>query len=98
MTASIGTGDLARLPALPSHFSLFHLVDQVDGIVEAHPLAQVDGGYPQDGGEVGLAGAGPADQNQIVRLAREGDGGQPVGRNRRYSAIFRRLCSVCHST
>jgi len=86
MTASIGTGDLARLPALPSRFSLFHLVDQVDG------------GYPQDGGEVGLAGAGPADQNQIVRLAREGDGGQPVGRNRRYSAIFRRLCSVCHST
>jgi len=45
------------------------LVDQVDGIVEAHPLAQVDGGYPQGGGEVGLAGAGPADQNQIVRLA-----------------------------
>ena len=52
------------------------MVDQVDGIVEAHPLAQVDGGYPQGGGEVGLAGAGPADQNQIVRLAHEDGGGQ----------------------
>jgi hypothetical protein len=67
---------LARLPAQARLLLLFQLVDQVDGIAEAHPLAQMDGGCPQGGGEMGLAGAGPADQDQIARLAQEGGGGQ----------------------
>ena len=54
----------------------FELIDQVHGVVEADPFAVVDGRHTQGRGEVGLAGARAAHQDQIVGVVHEGGGGQ----------------------
>jgi hypothetical protein len=52
------------------------LVHEVDGVVEAHAFAAVDGSPPQGCGQVGFAGAGAADQDQVMRGRHEGCAGQ----------------------
>ena len=42
-------------------------IDQIDGVVEAYALAVMDGGDTECDGKMGFAGAGSANQDQIVR-------------------------------
>jgi len=52
-------------------------VDQVDGGVEAHPLAvSRDAGHADGGAQMGLAGARAADEDGVVRHVGEGHLGQ----------------------
>ena len=56
---------------------LLQRVDQVDGEVEAHPLAMTgDAGHADGRGQVRLARARPTHQDHVVRVVGEGRGGQ----------------------
>jgi hypothetical protein len=55
---------------------LLQLIDQIHGVVEADALAEVDGGYPQGGCDMGLAGTGATDQDEITGLIHEGGDSQ----------------------
>lgn len=57
-------------------FFLFQAVDQIDGIVETHPFALMDGGHAQGGGEVGLTSARATDKDQVVGIRHELGGGE----------------------
>ena len=67
------TGEIAGASLL---FLPLQLVDQINGVVEAHALALVDGGDTQSCRDVSFSGAGAADQDQIVRGRHEGGGRQ----------------------
>ena len=46
-------------------------IDQIYGVEEARLLPPIDQGGPERDGNVGLAGAGSAYQNEVVRLVSE---------------------------
>ena len=48
--------------------SLFALqqIDEINCVVEAHALALMDRGHTEGNGQMGFAGTGAADQNQVV--------------------------------
>lgn len=52
-------------PPYPTAF-LFQLIDQIDRVEEAHPLAAVDGSNSQGGGQMGFAGSCAANQNEVM--------------------------------
>lgn len=52
------------------------MVDQVDGVEEPHPLALMDSGDAQSGGQVGFTGSGATDQNHVVRFRHEAGRGE----------------------
>jgi hypothetical protein len=64
-------------PSLSLGLLLLQRVDQIDGGVEAYPLAMPgDARHADGGGQVRLPGAGPTHQNGVVRVVGEGGGGQ----------------------
>lgn len=67
---------LGQIASLALLLFPFQLIDQIHGVVEAHPLALMNGHHTQRGGQVGFAGAGAADQDQVMRAVHEGAAGQ----------------------
>ena len=59
------------LPGIALGLFLDQGVDQVDGVEEARLLTIVDQRGAQSDGDVGFAGAGSTDQNEVVRLFSE---------------------------
>lgn len=46
-------------------------IDQIDGIMEAHPFPSIDQVGPERDGNVRLAGAGSTDEDDVVRVIGE---------------------------
>jgi hypothetical protein len=46
-------------------------IDQIDGIIEAHPLAPIDQVGPERDGNVCLSSAGSTDEDDVVRVIGE---------------------------
>jgi hypothetical protein len=61
-----------HIPGLALLFLPLQLVDQIDGVKEAHAFALMDGGHAQSRRQVCLPGARSAHQNQIVRRFHKG--------------------------
>ncbi len=63
----INQGELSgKVSCLAVLFFLVQEIDQIHGIVEANPLALMDGSDTQSGGQMGLAGTGAADEDQVM--------------------------------
>jgi hypothetical protein len=72
MTRSRCISWCASRPAFPAALLLLQSVDQFDARVEAHALAVAgDGLDAERGGEVRLAGAGAADEHDVLGLLGE---------------------------
>ena len=67
---------LGQVTSLAELFFVFPLVDEVDGVIEPDPLPPMDRGDPQGGRQMGFAGSGAPDEDQVMRLIHEGGGGQ----------------------
>ena len=64
-------------PALPAAAGLgLEAIDEIDDVVEAAAGAAADAASGNGDGQMGLAGAGPADQHGVALLGEEGPAGK----------------------
>ncbi len=93
--------DLGQAACARSGFAellfLLQLIDEIDDVIEPDPVPGLDGGHAEGNGEMGFAGAGATDQNQIVSGGGERGGGQlPEARfrERRFGEVEMRQIPV----